>query len=79
MNISLQNSFSAFRIVFSSIGQPVLGSPSGQVAFGRLKSPPKIMFGTGSKAERTDFALLSGIMTSLAVDGFPLVLSSGCL
>ena len=75
MNGSLKKLFSAFKINPSSIGHPGLGRPTGQVNLGRLKSPPKIMFGTGSNAESTVFTLWRGTMKSSAVDGFPLVSS----
>ena len=64
-------------MILSSNGQPGLGKPSGQVALGRLKSPPKMIFGVTPSPAIADFTPFSGVMKSLDVDGFPLLLSSG--
>lgn len=64
-------------MILSSKGQPGLGEPSGQVALGRLKSPPKMMFGVAPSPDIAVFTQLSGMIKSLDVDGFPLLLSSG--
>ena len=63
-------------MILSSNGQPDLGKPAGQVALGKLKSPPKIMSGTTPNDVIASFSPLSGMIKSFAVDGFPLLLSS---
>ena len=69
MNISLQNSFRAFNICLSSVEHPDDGVPSGHFAWGRLKSPPKMMSGVGVMEVIKLFTLFRGIIKSLGVDG----------
>ena len=64
-------------MILSSKEQPGLGRPDGQTALGKLKSPPKIMFGVVSNDDIADFSPLSGVIKSFAVDGCPVLLSSG--
>ena len=45
-------------MILSSQEQPGLGRPDGQTALGKLKSPPKIMFGVVSNDDIANFSPL---------------------